>query len=55
MNDEEQLQAITDVILSKPTTIATTREYLALIQNIILIQSLKYRQIGEWIAEKEKV
>ena len=55
MNDEEQLQAITDVILSKPTTIATTREYLALIQNIILIQGLKYRQIGEWIAEKEKV
>ena len=55
MNDEEQLQAITDVILSKPTTIATTEEYLAIIQNIILIQGLKYRQIGEWIAEKEKV
>ena len=54
MNYEEKLEAIKKVILSKPTTIASTREYLAIIQNIILIQGLKYSQIGEWIAEKEK-
>ena len=52
MNDEEKLEAITNVILSKDTTIASTTEYLAIIQNIILIQGLKYRQIDEWIAEK---
>ena len=52
MNDEEKLEAITNVILSKDTTIASTTEYLAIIQNIILTQGLKYRQIDEWIAEK---
>ena len=55
MNDEEKLEAIKKVILSKPTTIASTREYLAIIQNIILIQGLKFHQIDEWIADKEKV
>ena len=55
MNGEEKLQAITNIINTRPTTIASTSEYLAIIQNIILIQGLTYRQIDEWIAEKEKV